>query len=207
MKHFWFLLVFAVLCGCATANRKTVFVVGNSITLHAPAPSIGWFGDWGMAAPTEDIDFSHIVAATLNAQLSVNNLGIEGGSQEARLQIPVLAKRINSSTIIVLELGDNAPFAGDVEGFASAYDQLVEATSHGKALVCVSTFWHYTDIDAIIKAACEANHGRYAYIGDILNDPANPDRQSTAYWSWEVNDHPQKWGHRMIAERVLAQLP
>lgn len=36
-----------------------VLVVGNSITLHAPKPEIGWTGDFGMAASCKKADFVH----------------------------------------------------------------------------------------------------------------------------------------------------
>jgi hypothetical protein len=208
MKRFWFsALCIVPLSSCASnSNPTNLVVVGNSITLHVPSPTLGWYGDWGMAAPAADKDFSHLVAATLDVPLSVNNLGIEGEPQNALPQIPVLANKVGRGTAVVLELGDNAEFGGDMAGFASAYNQLAAAMSKGKSLVCVSTFWHYPDVDDIIKLACEAHNGHYAYIGDIFTNPANPDRKSTAYSFWAVNIHPQEWGHRQIAERVLNAL-
>jgi hypothetical protein len=206
-KAFGFLVLCLIsLLGCSRNNPTELVVIGNSITLHGPAPTIGWYGDWGMAAPSPDKDFSHLVAIALNVPLSVNNLGIESKPENSLAQIPVLADKVGPGTAVILELGDNAPFGGDVAGFGSAYDQLAAAMSKGNSLVCVSTWWHYANIDAIIKFACEEHHGHYAYIGDIFTDSANPDRQSTKYSDWQLNDHPQEWGHQHIAQRVLVQL-
>jgi hypothetical protein len=204
---FWFLaLCVFSLSGCGGSNPTDLVVVGNSITLHGPAPAIGWYGDWGMAAPAANKDFSHIVGATLNVPLSDNNLGIESEPENSMPQISALADEVGPGTAVILELGDNAPFGGDVAAFGSAYNQLATAMSKGNSLTCVSTWWHYPRIDNIIKLACEAHDGHYVYIGDIFTDPTNPDRQSTTYSDWQVNVHPQEWGHQHIAERVLLQL-
>jgi len=199
------LLALLLLAGCADNKPSNLVVVGNSITIHGPAPTVGWYGDWGMAAPAADKDFSHIVGAALNVPVSVNNLGIESEPENSLPKIPILADKIGPGTAVILELGDNAPF-GDVAAFGSAYNQLAAAMSKANSLICVSTFWHYQNVDDIIKHACETHGGHYAYIGDIFTDPTNPDRQSTAYSDWMVNVHPHVWGHARIAERVLRQL-
>jgi len=45
---------------------RRVLILGNSITIYSPAPQIGWYGDWGMAAGSKDKDFVHILDKSLS---------------------------------------------------------------------------------------------------------------------------------------------
>ena len=43
------------------ASGVRVLFVGNSITLHGVSPSIGWHGEWGMAASEKAKDYVHLM--------------------------------------------------------------------------------------------------------------------------------------------------
>ena len=45
---------------------KKVMFFGNSITRHEPNASLGWYGDWGMAASSKEKDFVHLVVKALD---------------------------------------------------------------------------------------------------------------------------------------------
>ena len=47
--------------GIASKTDRIVFL-GNSITLHGPAETVQWAGNWGMAASEQDKDYVHIMA-------------------------------------------------------------------------------------------------------------------------------------------------
>ena len=59
--------MFAVVANAEGEKKISVLCVGNSITLHAPSPGIGWEHNRGMAATADDKDYftllSNMVAA------------------------------------------------------------------------------------------------------------------------------------------------
>lgn len=207
-------------CGGAQANKPApcrlppghkptnLLVLGNSITHKAPIPAEGWYGNWGMAAPSAAADFSHLTASAMNVPVTAMNLAIETEPVTSLPQIPAIASQIGPGTAVILQFGDDVP-SGVLEAllFRTAYDELAAAVSKGTSLVCVSTWWEKPSIDNLIKAVCGKHGGCYAYIGDLFTDPANTDVQTIEYANHQINAHPREWGHRHIAERVFAQNP
>ena len=51
----------------AAGRGPRVMFVGNSITLHAPKPEIGWYGNFGMAASEEEKDYVHLLEKRVKA--------------------------------------------------------------------------------------------------------------------------------------------
>ena len=200
------LVVYSIaLVGCASSGTSSkLLVMGNSITSHGPDPSIGWYGSWGMAAASEETDFSHITASALQRPLTIRGLNIESDPQGSLEQINSLVNQVDATTAVILQFGDDVPSDG-VVAFGSAYDQLTGVLGKASALVCVSTFWVKPDVDQVILRACQAHHGQYVFIGDIYTDPANTDLQTIQFWDPQVNAHPRQWGHAHIAGRILSK--
>jgi hypothetical protein len=46
-------------------SAQKILFLGNSITLHGPAPAIGWTGNWGMAASKQDKDYVHLLTTDI----------------------------------------------------------------------------------------------------------------------------------------------
>jgi hypothetical protein len=210
-----FFVLSLVACGTGIAPTITappiqkviptdVFVVGNSLAEYGADPSLGWPGNWGMAATAQANDFSHLVAAALGLPVVELNIStMEQNPSTAATVIAPLPARVHPGTIVVVELGENV---SDLTGvtFQPAYDQLLKALNIGAKLLCVSTWWQANQLDVMMQKECSTYGGIWVYIGDIYTNPLNPDLTDNLYANPAVNSHPHDWGMAQIATRVLA---
>jgi alpha-galactosidase len=186
-------------------SAKQLLVLGNSITYHAQDLSLGWNGDWGMAASAEDKDFAHLTAIALGLPLTRFNIAtLETTPDQAKAVISTVTPYINSTTDVIVELGDNVtPTSTAIASFQTAYHQLLSSALHSRSITCTSTFWHNVNVDTVIQQECSAAGGQYVYLGDISDDPANTDMADNTFTDPAVAQHPQDWGMKEISRRLL----
>jgi hypothetical protein len=178
---------------------RRILFLGNSITLHTPSPSIGWSGDWGMAASAASSDYAHVLAATVPGatleERNISTLETDPAHFDARSIDSSLAL---APDLVIVELGDNAT---DVAGFRSVYAALIGklAALRGATIVCVSTWWSSPAVDRAIRETCLSNGLPYADIGGLYSNPIN--RASTERFVPDpgVGIHPGDLGMRNIA--------
>lgn len=193
----------------------TLHIIGNSITYIPAAPGTEWDHSSGMAASSAATDYAHLVATGLGLEPVISNFAslerdpadpintIDTTTPMAD-QIKAQTQGIDAHTIVVIELGDNAPQGGSPD-FTTNYGKLLDAVTPNTKLVCVGTFWLDELVDLMIQAQCTAHHGTYVYIGDITGDPANRDLlDGPQYPTFAINHHPHDWSMAVIAKRVLA---
>ena len=214
-----FLLAFTV--GCSGSAFKfaatptppplpatSLVVIGNSITQHGADPSIGWTGDWGMAASAEEKDFAHISAASFTMPLTI----VGGASAEedpkdnGQTVLEQAGAAITPRTLVVIELGDNVLPANRTL-FQPFYDDLTKEASEGRAFLCLSSYWsHYGPAtDQLMQESCTGHGGTWVPIGHIYTDPNNPDYQGPPQFSnSSVQIHPHDWSMAQIADRIYS---
>ncbi len=137
--------------GSLSVNR--ILFLGNSITLHAPAANIGWTGNWGMAASSEDKDFVHLLteqvakAAGGKPKIIVRNIAdFERGLETFDIQERLKEELAFRPELVILAIGENCATPDSDEAkkaFSNAVTHLVTTSRR----------------TVIPKCLCEANFG------------------------------------------------
>ncbi len=196
------------------AFRKILFL-GNSITRHAPKQDIGWSGNWGMAASSEDKDYVHLVTRGLtqkggpDPETLVKNIAAferEYTTYDAAAQLEDAAAF--NADLIILAIGENAAAPTDAASkaqFGQAVVKLLHAiTANRKPTIVVrSCFWANPAKDEALKMACQEVGGTFVDIGALAKDEANYARAERDFSHKGVAAHPGDTGMRAIANAIL----
>ncbi|TVT78562.1 MAG: SGNH/GDSL hydrolase family protein [Denitromonas halophila] len=196
------------------SRHLKILVLGNSITWHKPAPRIGWYGDWGMAASRRENDFSHILAELLGGETNPSKKVVLYPKNLSRLEMNkfvsdfddlLFVREFNPAAIVVF-LGDNVVEAGGgLEVFERTYFGLLKALrSHsGGNVYCVGTWWRRIGVDSVIRSVCESFGGQYIDISEVSDMPGSKANQSGEFSNAGVAEHPSDKGMRRLANRIF----
>jgi len=215
MKHLLilFLFVFAAarLRADGVVDAKSfhkILILGDSITHHAPTPSLNWTGDWGMAATAADKDYVHLFLAKLadargaGAPAPEVRSFAEGGGKITD-KVPFVDKiTAFHADLALVQLGENDNKDVTVEGFQQPYEKLLAAIRAGNPnarILCSGVWgmkWPGVDNpkDTMIRAACQNYGATFADLGASFADPANRAGAEHLFTSAGVNWHPSDAG-------------
>ena len=198
------------------ANK--ILFLGNSITLHGPAPAIGWLGNWGMAASTKDNDYVHLVLKAISQtagkepQSIVANIADFEGNSKATTLIPGLRKSLPSSRISSWWRSEKTcplwPRSNAKAAFQASTAKLLKKLKQNSDPVIVvrSCFWPDQAKDSMLKQACADVGGIFVDAGALGKDEANFARSERQFSHAGVAAHPGDKGMRAIADAILNAL-
>ena len=160
-----------------SAIRKILFL-GNSITLHGPNADIGWSGNWGMAASSQDKDYAHLLTSDLahrtgsTPEILVRNIADferNYASYDVHAQMEELFAF--DADLVVLAIGENAPPLGSEEAksqFKAGVLKILRfALARRHPLVVVrSCFWADPAKDELLSQACQEVNGIWVNAGE-----------------------------------------
>ncbi len=193
---------------------KKVLFLGNSITLHGPAPSIGWSGNWGMAATAEEKDYVHVLLEHISQKagtapkVKIKNVAdFERRLTDYDLKSELKEELEFEADLVIVALGENAtaPKTPD-EGirFRKAFSELfAELKRHGRPTLFVrSQFWSDAEKDRLMKEACEEAKGTFVDVGKLGREESNYARAERKIEHAGVAGHPGDKGMRELADAL-----
>jgi uncharacterized protein len=197
-----------------SAIRRILFL-GNSITLHGPKADIGWTGNWGMAASSEEKDYVHLLTRSLaeqagsTPQTMVRNIAdFERNYATFDVDTQLQECFAFDPDLVVLAIGENVPALGSAEAKAQFKAgvmnilRCVLANRH-PLVVVRSSFWPDSAKDQVLReAALEAN-AAFVDAGSLGREAANAARSERSYSHDGVAAHPGDRGMKALAEAIL----
>lgn len=190
---------------------KRILIVGNSITGHGPAPELGWYGDWGMAASKPDSDYVHLLSKDLKTRYSAFQIKIMYGVPFEQNYKSYDFNQVSESVLfkpdlIIMRIGENTNVA-DGKVFKEKYDQLIKILrGNTKAkVICTTSFWPGREAQVEdIKAVAAANQYDLVDIGGFFYDKSYT--AAGLFKDAGVANHPSDKGMRAIYESIAGKL-
>ena len=197
-----------------------ILFLGNSITLHGPAPAIGWTGDWGMAASARDKDYVHQLLARISRaaggtpKVMISNIAdFERKLAGFNIREALKEELAFEADVVFLAIGENAASPKTDEArkqFGDAMGNLfTQLRQHGHPKIFVrSQFWPDAEKDRLLKKVSDDAGGIFVDIGRLGIDPANSARSERQIEHAGVAGHPGDRGMAAIADelwRVMKQ--
>ena len=195
-------------CLHENADIKILFL-GNSITRHEVAESIGWFGSWGMAASCEENDYAHTFVRRVQSDGKIVSYCIVNASEwEQSWSDDILPEKYTAARdffadVVIVRLGENARLLNRVEKFMPHYERFIDFFTNESAQVIVTDlFWEYEPFDTAVKSFA----ARYDYAFVPLHDLGRSDEMKAMgkFKHAGVAAHPGDKGMEAIAERIYA---
>ncbi len=196
------------------AIRRILFL-GNSITLHGPKADIGWTGNWGMAASSEDRDYVHLVTSALarhtgsTPQIMVRNIA-DFERNYATYDVDGQMKDLFAldPDLVVLAIGENVSALGSEEAKArfkaGVMDILRCALAKRHPLVVVrSCFWADPAKDQALSQACQEADAVFVNVGPLGREAANAARSERSFTHDGVAGHPGDKGMKALADAIV----
>ena len=182
---------------------SNVLILGNSITYSSSNPTVGWLGNWGMAASKEEFDFVHLLTKKFlekNSSCTVTAKYI--GTFEVNyatydFDTELKSYKDKKPDLIILRIGENVKQPTvDSLLLEKRYVDLInyfKANNPNIRFFAAGSFWGNPVVDRIM-----ARHSEFVSLGNLLRDPTN------AAWGLftdpGVASHPSDKGMKEIAE-------
>ena len=189
---------------------KRVVILGNSIVAHPPDHSIGWSGDWGMAASARDSDFVHRLEHRIhkiNPETTLQYGSVSSFEREYwHYDLDQIAN-YRDADVLVIKISENISTDSLAERqFSLHYENLVRylaGNGHTAVIICEG-FWPSPVNDTIRHFALSKEYDFVPLQDLYTSDPANTAKGLFTHAG--VASHPSDMGMKRIADRIWEKL-
>ncbi|HPS02166.1 MAG TPA: SGNH/GDSL hydrolase family protein, partial [Candidatus Sumerlaeota bacterium] len=196
------------------ADVRKILFLGNSITLHGPNADIGWSGNWGMAASTEDKDYVHLVTSAIaqktgtKPEIKVKNIA-DFERNYATYDVDKEMKDLFDfdPDLVVLAIGENVPGLGSEDAKAQFKAGVMKILRCAMAkrhpmIVVRSCFWPDAAKDQMLKEASQEASTMFVDAAPLGRDPSNAASSERSFKHAGVAGHPGDKGMKAIADLI-----
>lgn len=199
-----FLLLLFFGLPCQLFGQGRFLVLGNSITRHAPQPSIGWFGDWGMAASVADSDYVHHLTRMTGGGIITTRGAARAGLQYGTFNLEQYSDLgARSFDWVILFIGDSVHADTlDAVLFRQVVLDLIDLVASGSSpeVLVVSRWWANSRVDGLLSELASQEGWRFASIAGLRTLPGRS--AEGLFDNPQVAGHPGDLGMADIATRI-----
>ena len=185
-----------------------ILIVGNSITRHAPSPEkLGWYGDWGMAASSEEHDFVHRLASMLaedgkDALIMVRQAATwERGHMNPDALADFLEEERFDPDILVFRIGENVKERENYYEHAKEFISFI--CKNGKTIITTNVWTN----DFMNPLLSELSKDIGASFVDLTAVGGNDELMATGKFEHKgVAMHPGDAGMEYIAKQIFEEI-
>ncbi|MBQ8526413.1 MAG: copper amine oxidase N-terminal domain-containing protein [Clostridia bacterium] len=191
-----------------------ILITGNSITRHAPSTSLGWNGNYGMAASSESNDFVHILIKKVreihpNAVFCIVQAAQwERGYNDEGIYNNYATAPDFRPDVVIYRLGENVKdeylAQNDLLPAINSYLRFLTSKSEDVKYVFTTNFWKDEAVDNATRAAAQAKGVEAIEIGHLGDDDMYKAKGLFSHSG--VANHPGDAGMQAIADAIWTQL-
>ncbi|MBE5749249.1 MAG: SGNH/GDSL hydrolase family protein [Clostridiales bacterium] len=196
-----------------TDAKTKILILGNSITWHEYKDEIGWFGDWGMAASSEDNDYVHLLCDKLGAlKQPYGEVAVmirqaatwELGYQKDDVLNDFMVEKEFNADIVLFRLGENIRKDVDAKLLYEKIKELLNFLCPNGKAVLTTGFWKNIVVDDCIKEYAQKENAILIDLNPLGEDESNMAIGKFSHHGVEI--HPGDKGMKEIANVLYKTL-
>lgn len=177
---------------------KKIVVLGNSIVQYGPDQSIGWKGNWGLAASRKENDFIHLLMQNLQAKRNDVEVRFKNIADFESTYLTYSLSTLDSlrdADMVIIKIAENVKSSQpSYRQFIAKYDKMIHYLDpSGKVVkLIIDGFWKNEKVNNDIRNYAMQHKIALVSITDISSDSKNRG----------IAGHPNDRGMKIINDRV-----